>query len=476
MQFTDNLRNLVTGLGTTSDKRSFTEFTHLELGRTYLGILYRNWLFGKVTDIPADDMTRKWRRPKASSLSIDELEKFKRVERDLKVRASVNEALKWARLYGGAAIIMNVNDGLGELSDPLDVGAIREGDLESLIVVDRWDLTPQGVNTWDVSEGFRLPDIYQLSGGSRVHHSRVIRFDGYKLPWDEFQRNNYWGGSIVERVYDDVLNTKITTQSIASLIFEASVDVITVKDLFNRIMNQKGLDSLIKRFQLANVTKSINKALVIDQDNETFTRHATNFSGLPSLISEFLSVVAAGADIPATRMLGQSAKGFSATGEGDLDNYYDMISSKQETDLYDALTKLDEVLVPSVFGRPVEDWDFEFNPLQQMDEKEISEINKSDTESAKLALESGVITLSQWAAQLLRKGTYPTLDSDWVEALEQMEEEEAEVMAAQLRAASEPTEPEEKSDDVDDDSPSGDESDNGPSGDENGDEGGEDVE
>jgi phage-related protein (TIGR01555 family) len=287
-------------------------------------------------------------------------------------------------------------------------------------------------------QDFRLPETYQLAGGETIHASRVIRFDGYKLPWDEFQRNNYWGGSIAERVYEDVLNTKITTQSISSMIFEASVDVIGVKDLFEKIMNKSSLNSLITRFQLANMTKSINKALVIDQENETFTKVATNFSGLPNLISEFLSVVAAAADIPATRMLGQSAKGFSATGEGDLNNYYDMVSSKQETDLYDALGKLDAVLVPSVFGRPVDDWDFEFNPLQQMDEKEIAEINKLDTESARSSFEAGAITLSQWSAQLLKKGTYPTLDSNWVEALEEVEQSEAELMAEQLKAEPEP--------------------------------------
>jgi phage-related protein (TIGR01555 family) len=435
---TDNLVNLVSGLGTSRDKRSYSEFTHTDLGQAYLGTLYRNWMFGKVVDIPADDMTRKWRTPKAPSLTIEDLELFTKVEKELKIRATVNEALKWARLYGGAGLILNVNDGLGELSDPLELDRIKEGDLESVVAVDRYDLTAVKVNTRDVASGFRLPEFYQLAGGGHIHHSRIIRFDGFKLPWDELQRNMYWGGSVAERVYDEILNAKITTQSIASLIFESSVDVITVKGLFERIMNKQGLDAIMTRFRLANMTKSINKALIIDQDQETFQKHTTNFSGLPPMISEFYSVIAAAADIPATRMLGQSAKGFSATGQGDLDNYYDMISSKQETDLYDALGKLDQVLTRSVFGRPVEDWDFEFNPLQQMDEKQQAEINKLDSEAAANELQAGVITLSQWAAQLLAKGVYPTLDSEWVESLEGMEELEAENMMNQLDEPDQP--------------------------------------
>lgn len=435
---TDNLVNLVSGLGTSRDKRSSTSFEYNRRSQSDLGILYRNWLFGKVVDIPADDMTRKWRTPKAPSLSIEQLEDFAQAEKDLKVRAAVNEALKWARLYGGSAIVMNVRDGLGELSDPLELNRVGKDSLESLVVLDRYDLTCHGVNDRDVAENFRLPEFYYLPRGVKIHHSRVIRFEGFKLPWNEFQRNNYWGGSVAERVYDEILNTKITTQSIASMIFEASVDVIGVKDLFKAIMTKQSLNNLITRFELANTTKSINKALIIDKDNESFQKVPTNFSALPNLISEFLSVVAAAADIPATRMLGQSAKGFSATGEGDLDNYYDMVSSKQETDLYDALGQLDAVLVPSVFGRPVDDWDFEFNPLQQMDEKEIAEINKMDTESARASYEAGAIKLSHWAALLQKKGTYPTLDSEYVEALEEIEEIEAEEFANQMNAPEPP--------------------------------------
>ena len=434
IEIADSLVNLVSGLGTSRDKRSATQFEYMELGQDYLGILYRNWLFGKVVDIPADDMTRKWRTPKAGSLSIEQLEDYKKAEKELKVRSAVNTALKWSRLYGGAAIIMNVNDGLGGPEDPLDLDAIGIGDLESLIVVDRYDLTASHVNYRNIEDGFRLPEFYQMSGGGFIHESRIIRFDGYMLPWKEFQRNQYWGGSICERVYDEILNAKITTQSISSMIFEASVDVITVKGLFERIMNKKGLESIIKRFQLAQLTKSINKALVIDQDNETFTKHATNFGGLPNMISEFLSVVAGAADIPATRMLGQSAKGFSATGKGDLENYYDMISSKQETDLYDSLGELDVVLTRSVYGNQVDDWDFEFNPLQQMSEKEVAEIGKMGSEQAEKDLAMGAIMTSHYTAKLLSVGAYPTLDVDYVKTVEGMEELEAELEAERLTA------------------------------------------
>jgi len=422
MKMTDTLVNLVSGLGTQRDKRSYTEFTDIQLDESDLGVLYKNWLFGKVVDIPADDMTRKWRKPKAPSLEPEQLETFKQVERDLNVRGKVNTALKWARLYGGSVIIMGVNDGDdGTLAEPLEVEQVTQDSLQSLLVLDRFDVSVNHVNYSDL-QNFRLPEFYYLPNGTPVHHTRVIRFDGYELPWKEFERNNYWGGSICERVYDEVLNTKLTTQSISSMLFETNIDVVTVKNLFERIMNKQTLASLLKRFELASLTKSINKTLIIDQDNETFERKGQNFSGLPSLISEYLSVCSAAADIPVTRFLGQSAKGFSATGEGDLKNYYDMISSKQETDLFNPLYKLDQVLVRSALGMYPDDWDFTFCSLWQMTEKEKAEVNKLEAEEAEKNYNLGAIQSHHIAARLLDQGIYPTLTAYEVEAMEQVEE------------------------------------------------------
>jgi len=425
MNITDSLINMVSGLGTARDKRTHTEFTHIDLDRGYLGTLYHNWLFGKVVDIPAEDMTKKWRVFDTPSLDSEQLEAVKNAEKNLKIKKAFTSALKWARLYGGSAIILNMDERLGNIDTELDVEQITIGDLKSLLVVDRWDLSPHTINTTNLLKKFRMPELYQLSNQGTIHSSRIIRFEGYELPWLEYQQNQFWGGSVCNRVYDEVLNAKITTQSISSMIFEANIDVITVKNLFERIMNKKSLDSLIKRFQLANVTKSINKALIIDQDDETYKKVPTSFAGLPGMITEFLSVVAAAADIPATRMLGQSAKGFSATGEGDLKNYYDMITAKQESDLYDPLGQLDQILVRSVLGEYPDDWGFKFPPLWQATAKELAEIEKLHMESDTGNINNGSILPYHAAARLLSDGIYPTLDNDFVDDLEGMAELDA---------------------------------------------------
>ena len=60
--FVDTLTNLLSGMGTRSDKSAFTRFALRPLTRQQLEAAYRgDWISRKVVDIPAQDATREWR-------------------------------------------------------------------------------------------------------------------------------------------------------------------------------------------------------------------------------------------------------------------------------------------------------------------------------------------------------------------------------------------------------------------------------
>jgi len=418
----DSLRNLVSGLGTSRDKATYTEFRKIVLTDDYLGTLYDHWIFAKAVDIPSDDMVSKWRRPTAASLSdSDQLDAFARAEQELGIKQRCNDALKWSRLYGGGGILLDINDAAEDLSEELDYTKLGKDCIKNLYVLDKTEIWPEHAVTQDTAQS-RNPIMYRLAGGTQVHPSRFIRFDGVTLPWRELQQNNYWGASILLRIYDEATASKVTIASIASMIFESNIDVVMVKDLFNNIMTGKGRQAILERFTLANLSKSINKTLLLDMDNEEFKREPLNFSGLPPMISEFLSVVAAGADIPITRYLGQSAKGFNATGEGDLRNYYDMITAQQDSKLAPQLRQLDEVLTRHVFGYMPEDWGFEFNPLWAMSDLDRATVDKTDAETDLMLLDAGIVQSYHIASRWLNNGRYDALDSDYIEDLKAMDE------------------------------------------------------
>ena len=420
----DTLQNLMSGLNTSRDKQYYSEFKRRILSKDYLGILYRHWIFAKAVDIPVDDSLSKGRT--VQSVDGVELEEFYQAEQDLHVQQKFGDAWRWARLYGGAGILLDVVDPATSIEEPLNVETLQKDCIKNLIVLDRNDITPlHQINEQGVL--MREPIFYQLNNGTRVHPSRFIRFDGVKLPWYELERNEYWGASIVERIYDEGLAAKTASASISSMIFEANIDIVTIKDLFSMIKSGTGRDTLIERFQLANIMKSINKVTLLDKDYEEFKREPLNFQGLSPLVQDFLSIASAAADIPITRFLNQSAAGLNSTGEGDLRNYYDMLMARQETDLAPQMRQLDEVLVRHVYGYMPDEWSFTFNPLWTASAMDNAATEKTNSETDEKLYDLGAVQRHHIAARLLETGMYPTLDQKHVDALREIEELEAQL-------------------------------------------------
>lgn len=420
----DGLVNIVANLGTSKDKRAQSQFASRLLYRDELEIMYdSDWIAGKVVDIPVDDMTRNWRRLKSNEAPQEDLEIVETLERDLQIKDKINEALKWARLYGGSLILLGI-DGAGPVSTPLDPNRVGLGSLKYLHVLDRYDVQIDALNTTEPHKSnFRQAEYYTVNGApnTKIHFSRVLRFDGIKLPWRKRQANNYWGASILQRLYESILNAQTASDSAASMIYESSVDIVKMQNLFQYLSTPNGNDLLLERFALANQSKSFNNMLLLDKDQEEHARVFNNFSGLADLIIKYLNVAAAAADIPATRLLGQSAPGLNATGESDTENYYNMLSSTQETRLGPQLRQLDQVLVRSALGYYPEDFGFEFNALWLLSDSAKADIDIKNAQRDEYYLRNGVVTPSIVAYQLRENGVYNSLTEQFISDLEAIE-------------------------------------------------------
>jgi phage-related protein (TIGR01555 family) len=416
----DSFYNLVAQLGTTKDKRVHGAFGCREISDFELENMYEfDWLTGKVIDIPVDDATRKWRTI-ATASKADRLHEIRDTEKSLGVKEAFNEAQKWASLYGGAIAVMWIK-GNNDVSEPLDLDRIKPGDLESLEVYDRGEVSVRVENMNDITAPYyRRPSHYSIDGAHQIHASRVLRFDGVKLPWRSMARRGYWGASVLQRFYDSLRNSRSVVDSIASMVYEAKLDVISVPDLYQEIASPGGVESIVQRFVLADQVKSFNNTLLLDS-KETFQRNATNFAGLGDLMQQYEIQNAAAADIPVTRLFGQSAKGLNATGEGDERNYHNRIERDQESRFSPPLAQFDQVFARSTVGEMPTDWKSTWNPLRQQTEEEIAAIEKTNAERDEKYLQNGVVTEVIVATQLQEDGVYSSIDDEYIEDLKQLE-------------------------------------------------------
>ena len=198
----------------------------------------------------------------------------------------------------------------------------------------------------------------------RLHPSRVMRFLGNAWP-DPTVGASVWSDGVLLALYDAIHAVALTTAGATSLMHEAKVDVVTVPNLSEHLSSADTTAQLSARFAYAAAMKSINNLLLLG-DGETWARQRIDFAGLPEMVRTFLQVAAGAADIPVTRLLGQSPAGLSATGDSDTRNYYDMISARQEIDMRPQLERLDRLILRSEGIDPAE-LSFAFRPLWQMD-------------------------------------------------------------------------------------------------------------
>lgn len=411
----DGLQNVVSGLGGNTSKRANNQWVYGMLNDwSSLDAAYQtNWIARAIIDVPARDATREWR-----AIKCDGAEDIATVEQELNVQQTVEEALAWARLFGGAGILMLTGQ---DLSRPLNINRVKRGSLERLLVFDRWDLQAHTINTWDVlSANYLQPEFYTVRGGSQqIHWSHVVRFYGERLPRRWMQHTQGWGDSVLRKCIDDVSDMVAAKNGIAELMQEANVDLIKREGLSDDLTTDQD-EAILKRYQLFRMMKSNIQMALLDGD-ETYDRKTLNLSGVAPIIEQFITWISGAARMPVTKLFGTSAKGMNATGEGDLNNYYDDIRSIQTSSLSVSMRALDEVLVRSAIGTMPKSFDYIWNPLAQPDVVQTATAGYTDAQRDAIYLDAGVVQKSQIQRNLQSNEKYQ-FDDEQIEELEELED------------------------------------------------------
>lgn len=385
----DSLTNLVANLGTGRDKAAASAYVLNLLADDQLLAAYRgSWLPRKIIDIPAFDSVRSWRDWQAQD---DQIEKIEAEEKRLNVKGKVLEARTKARLWGGAAIMIGTGEAV--LAGELKPETIGQGGIKYLTVLNRRQISAGEIERDPQSEWYGKPKVYNLTTGSQaqidIHPSRLVIFHGNAQPDDEFaMAHQGWGDSVLQSTLDAIKQADATAANIASLVFEAKIDIIRVPHFMANLADPAYREKLIERYTLAATAKGINGTLMLDKEEEYETKTA-NFGTLPDVLDRFMQIASGAADIPMTRLFGMSPAGMSATGESDLRNYYDRLSSMQELEMGPAMQRLDECIIRSALGERDEDIHYTWSPLWGMSEKEKAEVFKTKADGARALAGTG---------------------------------------------------------------------------------------
>lgn len=374
-----------------------------ELTNIYMG----DGIGARVVDVVADDMTRN-----GFEVNGDTDNLLQTACQNLLLKTVLNNAAKWKRLYGGALIMMETSDGEVDMEQPLPekfkINAFK------VYPASRVFLTLDDFNLLNphqpyYNEPFRFRVYNKWTGQYfTVHRSRTIPVRGKVVPdyWNSAidLQVRYWGVSCLQFMRDSLSGYGQFMQGLSHLGHEMVIGKYTLSGL-SRLLAEKNYKEVMKRIAMINTAKSNINAVVLGEGEE-YSRDSITFSGAGDVVDRFAMWVSGCSGVPVSRIYGQSKAGLNNSDEGSLTNYYDMVTSDQETYMQPVLLECLANINKSL-GNPIPEDKLggKWNPVWSPSQKDMIQMRNTQAQTDKIyAVDIGAITGEEVATNRFSRG------------------------------------------------------------------------
>lgn len=357
-----------------------------------------NGLFSKIIDRPAEEALKHGIEYNISDQTLADFLDDALDRLDWEEKATT--AIRWARLFGGAVIVMLLDDGRG-LEEPVNWQDIRS--VEELRVYERAIVQPDpNCYLTGKAEYFDISSTY--GGFFRVHRSRCLVFKNGSLPeYAAPQQYFYWGLPEYVRIRRDLSIALHTHQSAANMIDKSVQPVYKQRGLQSTLAGPDGDDQVLKRLQVLDASRGMLNSVAVDMDGEDYSFQTFQLSGASEILESTYSLLSAVTCIPQTILFGRSPSGENATGESDLENYYNFVEGIQKRMLKKNIrTLLKAVVQAGVYdGSIAEPQTIKptFKPLWSLSEAEQATVELSKAQRAQATAQTAQLYIDMQVLQ-----------------------------------------------------------------------------
>lgn len=409
-----NATSLVQSLQAQSSITSFNPiiqtniYSPLTLMWTLLTYMYKtHGVIQTAIDMPVLDALRGGVEIHSGEMDTDDIKDIQDELENGGILATLGNAEKWARLYGGAALIINVDQ---NPESPLQEEALTE--LE-FYAVNRWELItqtgwkPGALQPW-FPAGAKINEEFFMFYGRRIHRSRVLFLSGKEAPYVVKWQLGGWGMSEVERMVEDFNSYIRTKEVLYELLREAKMDVYQMEGLKSQLTSDIGAELTRKRIEKMNEMKNFMNAIVLDS-KDIYEQKQLTFTGIAEVMKQNMIGVASALRMPMTKLFGLSASGFNS-GEDDIENYNAMVESEVREKLRRPIRKILQLVCLKLFGDKM-DLSFEFKPLRVLGAVE-EEAIKTSKQTRALELYDRSLLDSREVGEVLEKDKLISIETE----------------------------------------------------------------
>jgi phage-related protein (TIGR01555 family) len=329
-------------------------------------------------DMPVQDALKGGVDFRSDELDKDDIKEFEEKLDDMQFYLQVKTLEEWARLFGGAAMVINTDQ---DPATPLNLNKLYGHPLRFY-----------PASRWELQSSRRYAEEYVFYG-QRFHKSRILTVSGKEAPYQIRWMLQDWGLSEMEKLLEP-FNIYLRTQNaIYDLLKEAKVDIFQFEGFLSQLSSNKGTQLAIQRVQMMNMAKSSSNALVMDMKDK-YEQKVMTFSGLAEMCVQNRISLASATRIPINKLFGTGAQGFSS-GEDDLENYIMLVESEVREHMRPSLKELFDLVAINLWGESF-DMPFDYKPLRVVSYEVEEQIKTSKHARYFQDMQAGMLTPQEY--------------------------------------------------------------------------------
>ena len=369
------------------------------VGYPQLAMLSQSSDYRSVPETTATEMTRKW--GKFVPVGDDEndadaeirAEKIEALETEFKrhdIRSMIQRVIEVEMTMGRAQVFIDLDHTDTSLPFVTSPIGVKKGALRGFSVIEPIWSTPSAYNANDPTrKDFFVPERWYVMGQD-VHADRLITVIMRPVPDMLKPAYNFGGISMLQLMMPYVQRYQRTADSVAELVHAFSLTILATD--MSSILGGENDPNTLLRAGLFNKYRDNTGLMLLDKEAEEISQINTPLTGLPELLRQAQEQMAAPSHTPLVKLLGVTPSGLNASAEGEIEVYRDYISAQNEAHIRPVIERISELMQLSLFGEVDQSIRWEFEPLKQMDGKELAEIGEIKARTSVTLVDGGIIS------------------------------------------------------------------------------------
>ncbi len=367
------------------------------IGYQACGLIAQHWLVDKACTVKGRDAVRNGY--KATLNDGEELDpaldtQLRERTKAHGLKGHMEQATKFRDVFGIRHILYVVDLGDDQRNaqfyeNPFNPDGVTPGSFRGLTQIDPYWITPLLDNdavARPESMHFYEPTYWVISG-RRYHRTHFVILRGPEVT-DILKPSYIYGGlPLTQRIMERVYASERTANEAPQL---AMTKRLTVRhmDLKEAVANQEAFEhSLTVQAEMRD-----NYGVLAAGKDEEVQQLETSLADLDATIMTQYQLVAATANVPATKLLNTSPKGFNATGEYEAQSYHEELESVQENDLTPVVDKFHEYVARSELPQLVDKGlEIVWNPVDAPTSEDLATVNEAKARADAAYLGMGAV-------------------------------------------------------------------------------------